>query len=409
MSKVKPKRAGKTAVEKDLQRLSKRKTVDKEGAEYVIRFCSSVPPANTKFELDGPIDSLMAMQILGWEMCQDGHPLLKDMEKNPIVCTKNSTNRPFRMGYAKSYMLDMLRKKWQLNGETIVIDRKGNVQSGQHRLIGLILAEQERKRDPEKWAKYWPEPVYIEAVVFEGISDAREVTDTLDLGQKRTLSDVLFRGNLFDKKIPPKKRQTLCNIASGAARLVFIRSLGKAVSDAPSFPHSEAIEFIEQQHPKLLESVAHIWEEEGDISTEGKRISKFLSLAYASGLHYLMSTCATDPDVFREQGAKALDFSNEEQASSFWTIFADGEGLPTAHPIQVLREALRRSEASSAKQRDEILGMVIKSFNLWMDGKTKVKPSDIEVEKDEDPETGKTIMTEEPRLGGIDVNVDDLS
>jgi hypothetical protein len=98
-------------------------------------------------------------ELLGWKEEPEGKTWeeydLRDVNGKKVRLEHRITNRPFRMALAKRYSNEILRKKWSLNGETFVIDRKGHVQDSQHRMVGLILAEQERLRDPQYWATYW--------------------------------------------------------------------------------------------------------------------------------------------------------------------------------------------------------------------------------------------------------------
>lgn len=362
-------------------------------------------PAAEIYYKDGsnkPIGYEQAMEWLGWTVVDSkdnpGPHLFVDVNKAKVFLKNNPTNRPFRMGIAKRYMMEILRGKWALNGESITFDLYGQVLSGQHRLVGLVLAEQLRRKNPEKWKPYgWSSPVTIESVVVFGISDAKEVVDTIDLGQKRTLGDVIFRDAMFEGTDKTKKQ--LANILAGACRLAWLRATGAMVTDAPHFPHSEALDFIED-HPKLIECVHYVYEKEGGSGMEGSRISRYLSLAYAAGLSYLMATSGTDPNDFVEQGPAALDFSMEDKMLEFWDKFASGAELKANSPIFVLRELLPRIEASSAFGRDEKVGMVIKAFNRFVDGKT-AQSKDIVMMKGED-DMGKPKLNEEPRLGGID-------
>lgn len=346
-----------------------------------------------------PLTATRMKELLGWEIADKGDALFKDFEGNPIVLKNNSTNRPFKMAYAKRYMSDMLRQCWALNGETFVFDWHGKCQSGQHRGVGLILAEQLRLREPEKWEKYWTSEIQIETVIFTGIDPSPKVVNTIDIGQKRTLGDILFRDSRFPRGLNLRQRTKLANTLAGAARIVWLRTNGNTISDAPHFPHSEAMDFLEV-HPKLVEALVHINGCEGDEISTGRNISRFLPMPYATATMYLMAASGTDPDMFEQEGK--IDFSLWEQAESFWTVFSEGEDLPGHHPIQMLRQLLRSNERSSAMGRDETLGMIVKCFNLWIDGKVKVKQDDIAMEKVEN-EHGRIVLDEHPRLGGIDL------
>jgi hypothetical protein len=355
--------------------------------------------AEAEWVIQEPMNNVQAMLLIGYELAADGRAVFKDPEGNQIMLTNNVSNRPFRTAYAKRYMLDKLRRKWKLNGETIIIDENGHVQSGQHRLVGLIWAVMLWKKDPAKWAKYWSTPPVDECVIFHGISSDRDTVNTLDIGQKRTLSDVLFRDSRWPKDMPARKKQQLSNVLAGAARLVWLRAQGKKVSDAPHYPHSEALDFVEE-HPGMAESVYHIWAAQGGEAADGQMITRYITMAYAAGLHYLMAGSATESEEYQTRGPEALNWALKDRADLFWSTFATAKDTGT-DPIGVLKRLLRGTEASTSRGRDEIITMVIKAFNLWMDGKKKADADEIEPEMKE--KDGKWRLAEDVRLGGMDV------
>jgi len=358
-----------------------------------------------KGQKGGPLDVDSVKEFLGWEEEPEGKDwgedyLFKDLNKKKVRLNNNNTNRPFRRTLAKRYASEILRKKWRVNGETFVVDRFGKVQDGQHRGVGLVFAEQERQSDKEYWAENygWKTAVAIDALLVSGISDKSETVDTLGLGQKRSLGDVIFRRKEF-KTIGEKDQKRLANILSGAVRLVWIRTGGKSVSDAPWFPHSEALEFLES-HPGIVEAVETVFKLEGGGGADGKKISRKLSLSYAAGLLYLMGTCGTDPDKF-EDGGK-VDRKHWKKAKEFWSSFADPDELGKGSPIMAVRNALERLDASGAMARDEIIGTVVKAFNAFLDGKKVSSVKDVKVKRTKNKETGKIELGEDPRLGGLD-------
>ena len=95
------------------------------------------------------IDTKMAKELLGWNDEFEGRPLITDRNGVGVVFDNNSSNRPFRMSNCKKVISELLRKKWRLNGETIIISDVGEVISGQHRLAAVVLAEQDRKKDKD--------------------------------------------------------------------------------------------------------------------------------------------------------------------------------------------------------------------------------------------------------------------
>jgi hypothetical protein len=371
-----------------------------------------------------------AMELIGWTPVDEGEFHLRDIHGVKVFLKNNATNRPFRDGLAKRYASEILRNKWKLNGETMVFDWFGDAQSCQHRLVAFILAEQMRREDvgkkgggqgwKDKCKVYWGHggPLTMEVILVRGINPSPEVIDTLDLGQKRTLGDLFYREERFagpssveeekqngkqmaTPRVSTSTRRQLCNILANATRLVWLRAGGKSISDAPHFPHSEALDFI-NAHKRIEDCILYIWGLEGGMGKGGKHISRFLSLGYAAGLLYLMSTSTTEPDDFVEKGVEALDFKLEKKAKEFWAKVASGAKLETGDPILVLREALPKVDAGSGLGRDEIVGMVIKAFNLWVDGQKKVQDKDVAMKKRTD-DLDRPKLAEEPRLGGIDV------
>lgn len=383
-----------------------------KGNNMAIQHATVSSEVRGKGTKKGPLTITEAKALIGWLPESEGPKkgfgkdyALKDMDGNKVRLTNNTTNRPFRMTLAKRYANEILRGKWRLNGEPLIFDRHGKVQSGQHRLVGFILAEQTRLKAVEQWKETggWKGPVTMDVVITVGISEKAETVDTLDLGQKRTLGDVVFRNNDFADQ-SERDAKKLSNMLAGATRLAWLRSGGLSVSDAPHFPHSEALDFI-ADHPGLKESTVFIHNENGGSGADGNLISGFLSLGYAAGLHYLMTVSGTDPDAYHDQGVSAIDTSMKDKADDFWVNFAQGAELKKGSPILSLRNVLPKIDSSGAMGRDEIIGTVIKAFNLWVDNKEAKSAKDVKVKRTRDGD-GKIVLGEEPRLGGIDSEVE---
>lgn len=379
----------------------------KHGGEFHKGLTATVYQGKEALTLEG------AKELIGWELA-DGPGALKDVNKQNIRLTNNATNRPFRPGLSKRYMSEMLRGKWAMNGEPLIFDSDGKCQSGQHRLVAFINAAETWKVQKGKWAKYHKKEPTLECLVVKGISPDPDVVNTIDQGQKRTLGDIIFRSELFGDGVSlgegkeaitlpdlgPKQRQKLSNILAGAARLAWLRATNKEVSDAPHFPPSEAMDFIDD-HPGLLYAVAFIHQLEGGDKQDGGKISRFISLGYASGLFYLMAASGTDPDEWLESGSEALNFKMQKKAQEFWRKLAEGTELKATDAVYLLRELLPKINAGSAIGRDEIVCTVVKAFNLYVDGRP-AKTKDMVVRKKADDNGLEKIM-EFSRLGGIDV------
>jgi hypothetical protein len=350
-----------------------------------------------------PMTDEDAKDIIGYEEEPDGiewsaeEYMAVGYNGKKFRCLKNPTNRPFRLSFARRYASEMIRGKWRLNGETVILDWYDFVQSGQHRLIGLILAEQLRLKNPDKWADDYGqvEPITIETILVRGIEPSNDVVDTIDIGQKRSLGDIIFREQRFSgEDVTKDKQKYLSNMLAGAVRLVWIRAGGKQVSDAKHFPPSEALEWIEN-HPGIQKSVEYI-----DLESK-KNSNKYIQPAYAAALLYLMATSGTDPDEFAEEGAGAVDMSMWDKACEFWSTFYRSD-LKQSHPIYCLKEILNDIDASSGFARDEIVSTVVKCFNIWAEHPRKeLEIDDLKIERGRDSKD-KIRLMEEPRLGGMD-------
>jgi hypothetical protein len=364
--------------------------------------------AGLTFEVFDGNDALTveeAKKRLGWKTEEEtGVPLpkvlLRDKEGNKVFCSNNKQNRPFRLPLATRYAKEHLRKKWKINGETIVFNKQGECVSGQHRLIGLILAEQTRCSNKEYWKeKGLSGPIKMKCIVVSGVDNGNDTADTNDIGQPRSLGDVIFRNKSFkgggEVAYTDKDLKSLGNIHAGALRLVWIRTNGKNVSDAPHFPHSEALE-VDSTHPGIREAVEFIYNE--DLAEEARgQISGYFPLPAASALCYLMSVAKT-----KEDGE--INTKLKDKAEEFWTKFASGAALDKDDPILVVKKMLGKVDKGSGAGRDEAIGMVVKAWNAWIDGK-KVTVADLKVAKTRG-KGGKLVLDEEPRIGGLDVKVE---
>ncbi len=342
----------------------------------------------SKDSKESPLTSDDCKAIIGWT--EEGGDdkwssdfVLKDLFGNKIRLLNNPSNRPFKLALAKKYENEHLRGKWSLNLETIVVDENGNVPEGQHRLTGFILAEQRRQLNPKKFGKT---PLVYETLLGFGVSAKPENANTYGLGDKRSLGDVIYRHQRFEKEISDKQQKKVSKILAGAIRLVWLRAGGQQVSFAPHFPHSEALEFY-GKHPKVLESVYTMLENE---SATDKQVSSLLSLSYASALLYIMGKA-----------------ESVEKAQKFWSSFASGEGLGKNSPILILRQLLVRMEASSGNKRDEIIGAVVKAWLLWNKNKKATTSKDIKVNRKKQGD--RLILSEFPRIGGIDSPIEKVT
>ena len=215
----------------------------------------------------------------------------------------------------------------------------------------------------------------------------------------------------------------MSNILAKSCRIVWLRTSGKNISDAPHFSHSEAMQF-KKSHESLVEAVETIYDldtlvetgvdengegtgEEAGTVLETRRIQNFISLGNAAALLYLMASSDTDPVKFFTGDERnpvdldALSLEKWDKAVEFWTKFAEGTELEKNDPILKCRSALQGSSKSGASERDEALNTIIKAWLLWKEGTEVKSVSDVRPRKSKDRETGKIKIIPVP-LGGID-------
>jgi hypothetical protein len=381
-------------------------------------------------------------QILGWEEIAEGAgrdavALFKDFNGLPIRCNNIHNNRPFEIADALKYAQEHLNRRWRFNGENFIVGRTALVISGQHRGVGLVLAEQQRVHPEEryKWEDRWPGPVTMETSMIFGIDESAETTVTLDNTRTRTLADCEYADPEMFPTSGPADRRKLVKILDYAVRFLWERT---GAVDDPHSPRRTISELRDwrSRHPRIQEAVLHVYEEDKKSGV----ISYFLSaLGTAAGLLYLMGTSATPYDSYhdREGGYREskVDFSNWDAALKFWAelgraakikILDDGSkaAAPGAGPLVALFKTWRPRIGDSrpaagespndtglmfgkdGADRQSRIAALIHAWACYVTG-TPIRPSDLELEfKREYGDDGLLTdwwLAESPVVDGIDV------
>jgi len=331
-----------------------------------------------------------AKELLGWVEEDDllkfgADYLLKDTEGNKIRCHYGNKNRYLTKGNWLDLKQEILHKHWKLNGETIVVGQYREVLNGNHSLIGLILAIQEWRKNPDKYP--WDEEPTLEKIIVFGISEDDATINTIDTAKSRTISEVIYRSHFFQDK-PKKDRKRISRICSFAINTVWERT-GAEHAFAPRRTHSEALHFLDR-HPKLLEAVYHIYVED----VEGS-ISRYLPPGYAAGLLYLMGCSNSDPDAYlADPEEDSLDWMNWDSACNFFVLISSKAKI--SDPLRkALGDILEDEQGGTRKER---IALVIKGWESWIDsgkiGSPKLKYKKVD---------GIKILDENPSVGGIDL------
>lgn len=333
-----------------------------------------------------------AKQFLGWTEVDAGEMFdFRDEAGTAIKCV-NNPNRPIR--WAKVMMLkqDHLRKRWKLNGETLIIGVEGNVLNGQHTLVSFILACQEWRENPD-WKETWPKEPVLEKFIAYNISEDPETVNTLDTAVVRSFADVMFMSSYLED-IPKNKRRKLAKTCEMAVRVLWKRTGTNADAFSPHLTHSEAAAFVER-HPRLLQCVRHIWE-----CNQRSQISKYIHPGYAAALMFLQGASGSDPLEYydaTDANENMLTWELWETAEAFWLEIASGstEFVP-------VRMALARAQNEGGGSVIERCALVCKAWLLYAQNQ-RITDEGIALEYWEDDEGFRRLAEYNVTVGGLDV------
>ncbi len=337
-----------------------------------------------------PMNQEDAKKILGWTEV-DKEPLFTDLNGKKIACSNNVGNRPFSRANADTVQQQVLRKRWKLNGETMILGESGLCLSVQHRLIGFILACQEWSLHPDKWPLWTTEPT-MDCILVFGISEDDETVNTLDTGKTRSLTDVIYRSEYF-KGMPSKDRKQVARLCDYAVRLLWHRT-GAQDAFAPRRTHAESLDFI-NKHPRILECVKHIFEENGE-GEDGNKIGKWLSPGCASAMLYLMGCAKSNSKDYytADQRSESLLTWDFDTAADFWSLLAGGSKELNA--VQVAIKKLLQEGAGSLNER---LAIICKAWHSKLKhGTVRLNDLSLSYSTFEDVKT----LIDAPTVGGID-------
>ncbi len=354
---------------------------------------------------DAALTSDKAKELLGWEEVTDNYYQLTDRDGKKVRFRNSQHNREFKIALADTYVQEILNKRWQLSGSSIDIGQYGEVLSGQHRLAAIVLAEQDRQKDP-RWAENWPDQVTLSTWVHLGIDESDVVVNTIDTGRPRTLSDTIYRSEHF-ADLEPKKRAKASRACDWAIRLVQLR-IGVKDAFNPRRTHGASLEFLDN-HLTLRRAVRHVCEEDSD----GK-VSEVITPGYASALLYLMAASKTDPDQYLakikegDRREKYLDLSLLDRAEEFWLALAQGaEELRAVHK-RLANYASRKNSLGQPipVSLEEKIAVLALAWKVFAEGGTPelkdVTPRYHPAENEDDP----PLLKDTPLLGGIDLGED---
>lgn len=227
----------------------------------------------------------------------------------------NKTNRKLRLHKVKEYADEMKAGRWDLNGETIIIDWNGNILDGQHRL----------------WAAF-EHQVAFESVVIRGVDPA--TYGSIDSGMKRSGGDVLQKRGLGSYSV----------LAAGVIRLVHFYETGRKDHNAVQrMPNSQTLALVEK-YPRVIEAANLIGPR--DVF---KRAFGYTAIA---GAAYFML----------EVG--------ERETREFLDAIATGENLKKKDPRLSARNFFLNSATRGVRLHQRVgFALYTKAWNAWIEGR----------------------------------------
>lgn len=221
---------------------------------------------------------------------------------------KNTHNRKISERLIGVYAVAMKEDEWRLNGEPIIFDKKGVLQSGQHRLRACIEAE----------VGFW-------TVVVRGAEP--EALYTLDVGRRRRMTDVLtLRGE-----------KDVANLAT-AVTWMWRYQVGAMDRPGETATTSHLLKMLDA-HPEIR-----------DYLVPARRVQRVTG--FSAGLLSALYWAFSDIDA--------------EDAAVFYNGIADFISLERDDPRFILyRWAANAKMDARRPSQVTIAAVVIKAWNAW--------------------------------------------
>lgn len=221
----------------------------------------------------------------------------------------NTHNRKISPRLVNVYAETMLEGDWRLNGEPIIFDKNGRLQSGQHRLLAVIESG-----------------VTIRTVLVEGAEP--ENIYSLESGRRRRLTDVLVLNG-------EKNVMALSAALSWTWR--WEHHLMDRGGETPT--HTHLLRVLEK-HPDLRDDLSE--------GMRPKTAGFSTSVGVMSALYHQF---------------KRLD---EEDCKNFWEHIVSGADLSADHPAFVWRRwASKIDLAQSRPSQAKIAAMTVKAWSAY--------------------------------------------
>ena len=228
-------------------------------------------------------------------------------------------NRNLSPAIVARFAKDIAEDRWNVNGETIVMDDEGRLLDGQHRLAACVEAKKS-----------------FSTFVVHGVP--RAAFATLDSGRKRMVADVLHIAGHTDTKTLSAALNVVLALNSSAPSTAYNY---KAVTN------SNALTVLEQ-HVGITESILF-----SSRLISANKVA-FISRGNLAGLHY----------AFSQKSPAAAD--------DFVETLCTGELLTRESPIFMLRKRLDEMTRNRGSQPRAytVWAFTIQAWNAWRENRT---------------------------------------
>lgn len=240
-----------------------------------------------------------------------------------ILDKHNHANRSLNETHLSSLVRDIKRGHWiGSTGTMVSFAQNGQLIDGQHRLAAIVKSRT-------------PLPLSLK---FGLDVAAQRVIDT---GRKRTYSDFIAMTEGLDAKYKTER--------AAVTRLVY------------GFLHDQTNPHLYANNNKPTQSDLY------DVAAEFNHdISEAVSTTLGPGL--VQKVVIGSFAAFVAVLAKHSDYS--EHVKDFFHLLGTGANLEADDPIMVVRNRLMmRSEFRDQKDKDRTIGLLIKAWNMWIEGK----------------------------------------
>lgn len=226
---------------------------------------------------------------------------------------RNTHNRMIRQRHVDAMARDMENNQWRMNGEAIKIAKDGTILDGQHRLLAVVQSG-----------------VTITTAVVVNLDP--EDQDVMDSGRTRTFADILrLRGETYSHE------------KAALVRKIIMWEQQSLRSNTLEITRQEMLDVFLSEREEIEEAVVMAVRCANSMNAPRSVMSLVAYLLYQ-----------VDP----------------EDADFFLSRAADGQDLVEGNPIYALRRALQnRLYVNSTVATYTILGLCLKAWNAWRDGR----------------------------------------